>query len=112
MASVIPATRLRPRTAATTRGGVSALTTVRPHEMARFGDVENSVKQHRFSPTGNQARPKLAQDRVVEAGIGERESQRILPINPASHGIRRLSIRQTLGELWQGDERQAPWRRG
>jgi len=56
----------------------------------------------------NQAAAKLAQDGVVEPGIGKLQAQRILPVNPTPDGVGRLPVRQALGELQHGNKRQAP----
>jgi hypothetical protein len=50
---------------------------------------------------------KLTQDGMVEAGVGEVESQNIFPINAATDGIRGWAIREAFGKLEDGDQCQA-----
>src|SRR4029450_5548823 len=56
----------------------------------------------------DQARTELAEYGVVEAWIGEGEAERVLPIDPAPHGVRRLPVGQVLRELQHGGEREPP----
>jgi hypothetical protein len=55
---------------------------------------------------------KLAQDREVEAGIRQIESEQVFPVNPASDGLGRLAITQPLAELHERDQSQPPRRIG
>ena len=53
--------------------------------------------------TGDQARPKLAEYRMIEARVGEFESKQILPIQSSSYRIGRRPIRQVLNKLEDRD---------
>ena len=66
----------------------------------------------RFGGSRHQARAELAQHRAVEASVGKRQAEQILPVDPAPHRISRLPIRQPFCELQQGHQRQPPWRLG
>ena len=59
-----------------------------------------------------QAGAELAQDAMVEAGVGQLERKQVLPVDPRSHRVGRLPVRQVLTKLHQCDQRQAPWRIG
>src|SRR5687767_7138877 len=60
-----------------------------------------------------QAGAEIAQERDVEAGIGELEAEGVLPVEAGADGIGGLAVRFALGELQDGDERQPPrWIRG
>ena len=56
---------------------------------------------------GDQPGAELAQDGMVEAGIGEFQPQDIFPINAAADGIRGLAIGEAFGKLEDCGQRQA-----
>ena len=66
----------------------------------------------RFRPTRDQPGPKLAQDRKIEASIGEFQPSGIFPIHAPPYGISGVSVGQVLRTWQDGDEGQAPGRFG
>jgi hypothetical protein len=71
-----------------------------------------SVEQLSFGATFDQARAELTEDRVVEAGIDQRQTQCVFPVDPSAYGIRSLSIGQALHELQHRRQSEPPWRFG
>jgi hypothetical protein len=57
-----------------------------------FQALQQGVEQQQFGPTRDQAGAELAEHGVVEAGIGEGEAERVLPVDPAPHGVGRLAV--------------------
>lgn len=48
------------------------------------------------------------QDRVMEAGVVKLEPEQVLEVDSASYGISNVTVRKSFGELYDGNERQAP----
>jgi len=67
-----------------------------------LGAFQQGVKQDQLQLAFNQASAKLAQHRVVEASVGQFQTERILPVNPAPHRIRGLAVRQAFHKLQHG----------
>jgi hypothetical protein len=65
---------------------------------------QQCVEQEPFSLAFNQTRAKLAQDCVVEARIGQRQAECILPVDPSAHRVSGLPIGQALHVLQHGRE--------
>src|SRR3954449_404084 len=76
------------------------------------GRVQQAGKQALGGPMLEQPGTKLAQDREVEAGISQIESQQVFPVNPASNSLGRSAIAQPLAELHERNKGQPPRRRG
>ena len=70
------------------------------------------VEQQSFSTAVNQARAELAQDSMIEAGIGQRQTQRAFPVDPPAHGIGGLTVGQTLDVLQHRRQGEPPRRFG
>ena len=45
----------------------------------------------------------------MEAGVGQLEPERVLPVDPRAHGVGGLPVAQVLEELEDRDQGQAPW---
>jgi hypothetical protein len=58
---------------------------------------QQGLAQEMVNPAGDEARAELAQDRIIEAGVGQFKPEGILPINPTAHGIGRLAVGQPFG---------------
>jgi hypothetical protein len=56
----------------------------------------------------HQTQAKLRQERKIEPRIRQCQAQCILPINPFTDRISRLSIRETIDILEDGDDSQSP----
>jgi hypothetical protein len=91
---------------------VSPLPPSRTNEVAGAGNLEDGVEEQVLGPASDEARPELAEDGGVEASVGERQGEHVLPVDQTAHGIGRLPVRQALGELEQGNKNQAPGCRG
>lgn len=61
-------------------------------------------------PPGDEPGAELAQDGMVEARIGEIQSEDVCPINAAADGIGGLAIGEAFGKLEDGGQGQARWR--
>ena len=57
---------------------------------------------------GHQPRPELGQHAEVEAGVGQLEPERILPVDPGAHRVGRLPVAEVLEELEDRDQGQPP----
>lgn len=90
-------------------GGVGALPSPGLQQVMGSRGLQDSIQQQSLGGPRHQARAELAQHRAVEASIGKRQAEKILPVDPTPDGIGRLAIRQLLRELQQGHQRQAPW---
>jgi hypothetical protein len=72
--------------------------------------VEHAGEQALAGLVLQQARPELAQDAVVEAGVGQVQGEQVLPVDPCPYRLRGLPVGQVLPELHQRDQRQPPRR--
>src|SRR5271165_4253112 len=61
--------------------------------------LRERVEQQSFRATFDQTRAELAQDRVVEAGVDQRQTECVFPVDPSAYGIRGLTVGQALDEL-------------
>ena len=66
------------------------------------------VKEPFFGLTGHQPLSKFREDATVKPGVGQLQTQQILPVNPTAHGIGRLAVGEIFGELQQRHHRQLP----
>ena len=58
------------------------------------------VKEPFFGLTGHQPLSKFREDAKVKPGVGQLQTQQILPVNATAHGIGRLAVGEIFGE-WQ-----------
>jgi hypothetical protein len=87
---------------------VGALATFGLHQAPVAQALQESVEQLSFGATFDQARAELTEDRVVEAGIDQRQTQCVFPVDPSAYGIRSLSIGQALHELQHRRQSEPP----
>ncbi|GAA0256336.1 hypothetical protein GCM10008965_26110 [Methylorubrum aminovorans] len=85
-------------------GRVAALASTAFQEPALPCQCERRVEEPAFRPMGEKAGAELAQDSVVEAGIGELQAQEVLPVDPRADCVGGLAIGESLHELQQGRE--------
>ena len=78
---------------------VAALASAALRQPAPLRHRENCVEEPALRPTREKARAELAQDRVVEADVGQLQAQRILPVDPRADRIGGLPVGQPLHEL-------------
>ena len=90
--------------------GVRPLASPRFEQPLRPCQRQQGVQEERRRLTGDEPCAKLAQDGMMEAGIGQFEPQDIFPINAAADGIRGLAIGETFSKLEDRDHREARWR--
>jgi hypothetical protein len=76
------------------------------------GAVDQQVEQSSLGPAEQQAGAEFAEDGVIEARIGQLQGQRVLPVDPPTHGVGRRTVGQVLGELENGGQGQTPRRFG
>jgi hypothetical protein len=93
-------------------GRVGPLPTAGPEQPALAETLQERVQQEAFRAAGEQAGAELAEDRGVEARVGQLQRQGVLPVDAAAGGVRRLPIREVLGELEDGHQGEPPGRRG
>ena len=91
-------------------GRVAALTPARLEQASRLTRLQQLAEQPLLGVGLKQAGAELAQDRGVEAGVGQLEAEQVLPVDARPHRLRRTPVGEVLAELQQGDERQAPRR--
>ena len=72
--------------------GVGALASAGFEPLAFAAAVQDGIEQALFGGPHDQPGAELAEDRAVEAGVGELSAQSILPIDTAAHGLGRLAI--------------------
>src|SRR5579885_347774 len=61
-------------------------------------------------PPLHQACAKVRENGKIKAWVSQLQTESVLQINSSSHSLRRLSVRQFLHELHDGNECQSPWR--
>jgi hypothetical protein len=67
------------------------------------------VRGSRLAETGDQPRPKLRQNAVIETRITQLEVQGVFPLDPPSHCVRRLPVGEPFHEtarLWPHQQRR------
>ncbi len=92
--------------------GVGALPATGLEQAQLAEAAQEHVEQEPLGAARDQAAAELAEDRVVEAGVGQVQAEGLLPIDPATDGIRRLPIGKVRGELEDRHEGQPPGRFG
>ena len=88
---------------------VSAVRALAPsglQQPALPGRVQQAGQQPLRGLVLEQPGSELAQDRELEAGVGQVEGKQILPVDPASDGVGRLAVAQAFPELHEGHQRQ------
>ena len=68
--------------------------------------VQQGVQKPLFGLAVDQARAELAEHGVIEAGIGQFQTQGVLPVDAAADGVGGLAIRQALDVLEDGGQGQ------
>jgi hypothetical protein len=58
--------------------------------------IEQRIQKPLLGWARDQARAELAEDGVIESGVGPFQTERLLPVHAAPHRLRRLPIRETL----------------
>src|SRR4051812_41921946 len=72
------------------------------------GDLEHPLQQALLRATSQKTISKLTEHAEVKARVGQLEAEQVLPVDPRSNRLSRLSIAQALAELHQRDQGQAP----
>jgi hypothetical protein len=92
--------------------GVRALTAPRCEQALRPCQRQQAIQEEGLCCSSDEPATKLTQDGRVEAGVGEGEAEDVLPINPATDGLRGLAIRSAFGTLEDRDHGEAGGRFG
>lgn len=88
------------------------LASSRPRQAVRHARVEQGVQQQVLRVPHDQGRPKVREDREVESRILQAQTEEVVPIDSSPHRVGRRAIGETLGELQDRHDRQAPRRIG
>jgi hypothetical protein len=75
---------------------VGALPRARPHQPALRRALEQPVEQELLGAADDQTPAELAQHAVVEAGVGQLERERVLPVDARAHRVGRLAVGEPL----------------
>ena len=87
---------------------VGALLAPRLDQATRLEALEHAVQQQVLRLPGHQAGAELGQHAEVEAGVGQLEPERVLPVDPGAHGVGGLPVAEVLEELEDRDQGQPP----
>jgi len=87
---------------------VGALTSPGTQEFVLTTPGQERVEQEGFGRSFDQTTPELAQDGAIKAGIGQLQSRDILPVDTTAQRMGRLQVGESLGELEDGHQSQAP----
>ena len=71
--------------------------------------LEHPIEQQMLRVADHQPRPELGQHAEMEAGVGQLEPERVLPVNPGAHRVGRLPVAEVLKKLKDRDQGQPPW---
>lgn len=88
---------------------VSALTTSRLNEITRERVLQDRLEEPPLRAMVEQPGPELAQDGVIEAAVGEREAEEVLPVDPRADSVSGLAVGQRLHELEDQNECEPGW---
>ena len=72
--------------------------------------LEELLQHELFGTAGQEAVAKFAEHGKVKAGIRQRESEQVFPVDTSPHRLSGLAISEIFAELHNGDERQTPGR--
>ncbi len=91
---------------------VGALAASRLQEPRLARGVKHAGEQALASLAAEQPTAELAQDAVVEAGVGEVKGEQVFPIDARPHRVGGLPVGEPFAELHQRDPGQPPGRVG
>ena len=93
-------------------GRVGALPAPRSDQPEFAASVQEGVQELLFGLARDQAGAELAQDGVIEAGVGQFQAEGVLPVDAAADGVGGLAIGQALDVLEDRGQREPGGRRG
>ena len=85
-------------------GAVGPLLAARLDQATGLEALEHPVEQQMLRVAGHQPRPELGQHAEVEAGVGQLEPKRVLPVDPGAHRVGRLPVAEVLKKLEDRDQ--------
>ena len=88
-------------------GGVGALLATGLDQAAIPEAFEHLVEQKLLSLTGDQSGAELTEDREIESGIGQLQTERVLPVDAGADRVGGLPVAEVLKELHQGHRGQS-----
>jgi len=91
---------------------VGALPSARLEQPVLARGIQHPPEQPVHGRVAQQPAAELAQHAAVEARVAQVEGQQVLPVDPGTHGVRRLPVAQPLAELHQRHQRKPPRRVG
>jgi hypothetical protein len=77
-------------------------------QAARAAPCQQSVQEQGVRLPFEKTGAAFAEDGVVEAAVGQRQRQRILPVDARPNRVGRLAVGESRGEREERDQRQAP----
>jgi hypothetical protein len=88
-------------------GRVGALPAARLEQVEVTKPVQEEVQEQLFGLASDQTGAELTQDGRIEAGIGQFQSQGVLPVDARADGLDGLAVRQALDVLEDGGQGEA-----
>jgi len=87
--------------------GIGAHLPAGRHQPVSGQPLQQRVQHHLVQAAAGDPGPELAQDRVIEARIGQVKAQRVLPVDPGAHRLGGLPVGQILRHLEDRHQGQA-----
>jgi hypothetical protein len=88
--------------------GIGALLTARGHQSLTLQHIQQQIQRFLLHTMSDQPGTELTQDRGVEPSVIKLHTQRVLPVHPEPHPVRRAPISQIFSHLQHRDQRQPP----
>ena len=88
--------------------GVGTLVALWLEQSALADSLQEQVQEQSLGTALDQPATELAQDGVIETGILQLETERVLPNHARAYGIRCLAVGQILDKLERGDQCLSP----
>jgi hypothetical protein len=88
-------------------GGIGAHLAACAHQPVGGQPLQQRVQHHLIQAAGGDPGPELTQDRVVEAGAGQIEAERVFPVDAGAYRLCGLPVGQILRHLEDRHQGQA-----
>ena len=89
-------------------GAVGALLAARLDQATCLEALEHPIRHQVLRPAPNETGTEFGEHAEMEAGIGQLEAERVLPVDAGAYGIGGLPITEVLEELEDRDQGQTP----
>lgn len=87
--------------------GIGPLLPSRFEPAALPSQSQNGIEQPLLRLSLQEPRAEFGENGIIEAGIGEFQSQRIFPVNPTTDGVRRLAVWEVFRKLHHNHQCQS-----